>query len=67
MNKRHFIEEQDFAVAFGDNRHLIERRQFSYSSHIPERRKGADRRNLPSIGTSRLEGREVSMAKPLTV
>jgi len=50
----------------GGERSGIERRQFSYTSHIPERRTGKDRRNCddrrkppdPNISLIRMGGKE---------
>ena len=60
-------EELDFTVSFGDHRRTIDRRQFSYSTHIPERRKRVDRRRLPQVGGSVLNGGEAIRQKVLFV
>jgi hypothetical protein len=41
------IENQAYWIDNGGRRLGIERRQFDYSFHIPERRVGLDRRVLP--------------------
>ncbi len=50
MKTPHYYGESVHIVPFEDNRRSTDRRQFSYSTHIPERRKSNSQHRLSQMG-----------------